>query len=156
MADNDFVLRPIFLGILLHCVLRDPVRSWSITWSLFFSVIGIEALDWGVPPGHIFLSDRLLTPSSMPNARPSREVNRLPLNERCVRDLSPWNVVLVTLAIWLKSIVRWVSCKNKEIYQNHFIKSWNHYNTLIHFFFIFTRQANIGAKHGGAHWLSTF
>ena len=71
-------------------------------------------------PLFFVLADRFLTPSSMPNAWPSREVNRLPLNERCVRDLSPWNVVLVTLAIWLKSMVRWVSYKNKGIYQNHF------------------------------------
>ena len=77
--------------------------------------------------------DWFLTPSSMPNAWPSREVNRLPLNERCVRDLSPWNVVLVTLAIWLKSMVRWVSCKKKGIYQNHFIK--NHF-TKLHLVFL--------------------
>ena len=73
-------------------------------------------------PLFFVLADRFLTPSSMPNAWPSREVNRLPLNERCVRDLSPWNVVLVTLAIWLKSMVRWVSYKDKGIYKNHFTK----------------------------------
>ena len=80
--------------------LNSKSYEYAVFLDWFFRMDSAQIKD-------IFLAN--LTPSSMPNIWPSREVNRLPLNERCVRDLSPWNVVLVTLAIWLKSMVRCVS-----------------------------------------------